>query len=73
MPYEIPLYAAKLAANFAEWEKKYEGDPLKTDAYKRAKRINKVLSYVKPVDDESPIPPDSVMREFLGGSSLKYH
>ena len=73
MPYELPLYAARLLDNFAQWEKKYKGDPLREDAYKRAKRIHKVLKEVTPIEDDSSVPSDSVLREFIGGSSLKYH
>jgi uridine kinase len=72
MPYELPLYAHKLLNNFAEWEKKFEGDPLKADAYERSARVYKVLKAITPVEDDSPVPDDSVMREFIGGSKLDY-
>jgi len=72
MPFEIPIYRPKLLKQFAEWEKKYSGDPLREDAYIRAVRINKVLSAVEPIEDDSPIPADSVLREFIGGSNLNY-
>jgi uridine kinase len=72
MPYEVPLYAHRLLNNFAEWEKKFEGDPLKEDAHERSARLHKVLSSVTPVSDDSPVPGDSVMREFIGGSTLDY-
>lgn len=70
MPYELSLYANKLNENFAEWETKYRNDPLKTDAYERASRIYHLLSHVLPVKDNSPVPHDSVLREFIGGSSI---
>jgi uridine kinase len=73
MPYEIPLYASKLLNNFRKWTEKYEDDPLKTDAYMRASRTLKVLEAVVPVEDDSPVPGDSVLREFIGGSTLEYH
>jgi uridine kinase len=72
MPYELCLYRAKLLEEFTRWEKEYEGDPLRADAYTRASRVRQVLAAVEPVEDESPIPSDSVLREFIGGSSLKY-
>ena len=72
MAYEVPLYAHKMMDKFAEWDKKYKGDPLKIDAYERASRLHKVLSSVTPVSDDSPVPKDSVLREFIGGSILKY-
>jgi len=72
MPYELPLYAHRLLDKFAEWEKMFENSPLKTDAYERASRLYKLLKTITPVADDSPVPGDSVMREFIGGSTLKY-
>ena len=72
MPYELPLYAHLLLDSFAGWEKNFEGDPLKEDAYERSARVHKVLKAVTPVEDDSPVPEDSVMREFIGGSKLDY-
>jgi len=70
MPYELSLYAHKLTKDFAEWEKKYKGDPLKTDSYERASRLSNLLNHITPVEDDSPVPHDSVLREFIGGSSI---
>ncbi len=39
--------------------------------YSEATRLLKFLSYFKPIDDEE-IPPTSLLREFLGGSSFAY-
>lgn len=72
MPYEIPLYRSKFLAPFAEWKEKYRDDPLREDAFKRASRFHEVLQAVEPVDDDSPVPSNSVLREFIGGSSLNY-
>ncbi len=72
MPYELPLYAHRLLKSFAEWDEKYKDDPLKTDAYERAARLYKILKSVTPVSDDSPVPGNSVMREFIGGSTLEY-
>jgi len=70
MPYELSLYTFRLTKNFAEWEMKYKSDPLKSDAFERASRLANLLKYITPVSDESPIPHDSVLREFIGGSSI---
>jgi uridine kinase len=72
MPYEICLYRPRLLAQFEEWEKLYRDDPLRQDAYHRARRIRQMLAAIIPVEDDSPIPPTSVLREFIGGSSLDY-
>jgi uridine kinase len=72
MPYELPIYCSRLLDSFVRWTEKYEHDPIRQDAYMRASRMYSVLKTVEPIDDESPIPPDSVIREFIGGSSLQY-
>jgi uridine kinase len=73
MPYEISLYKPKLLKNFIEWEKIYKDDPLRQDAFERASRVRNMLEDVEGVDDDSPVPSDSVLREFIGGSSLNIH
>ncbi len=72
MPYEVPIYRPLLFSKFIEWEKKYRNDPLREDAYTRAARLKVVLEEIDPIQDTSPIPGDSVLREFIGGSTLKY-
>jgi uridine kinase len=72
MPYELSIYRPRLEASAVEWESKFRDDPLKHDAYERAARLKKTLEAVEPMEDDTPIPSDSVLREFIGGSSLKY-
>jgi uridine kinase len=72
MPYEIPLYRPRLLDMFTKWEVQYRDDPLRQDAYTRAARIHELLAAVEPIEDDSPVPSDSVLREFIGGSSLEY-
>lgn len=72
MPYELALYSAKLLDDFEQWTTDYEKDPLREDAYTRAARLYQVLKQVTPVPDDSSVPGDSVLREFIGGSTLKY-
>ena len=73
MPYEVSIYANRMRKLFNEWKEKYKGDPLKADAHERAVRVSDVLDTITPVEDESAIPGDSVLREFIGGSTLQYH
>jgi uridine kinase len=73
MPYELSIYKAKLFPKFKEWVKKFENDSLRADAYERATRIQELLAEITALDDDSFVPPDSVIREFIGGSSLSYH
>ena len=72
LPYELPLYRPRLLDQFAEWEAQYVNDPLRQDAYSRAKRVHAILQAVTPVEDDSPVPADSVLREFIGGSCYEY-
>ena len=72
MPYEIALYAGRMLKLFEEWAEKFKGDPLKEDAFIRANRVREFLKEVIPIEDDSSVPAHSVLREFIGGSSLKY-
>jgi len=72
MPFELPIYTKRMLAHFQEWETQYRGNPLRTDAYERADRVARMLSWIIPVGEEHLIPTDSVIREFIGGSSLNY-
>ncbi|MBI5573148.1 MAG: response regulator SirA [Elusimicrobia bacterium] len=71
MPYELPLHRKKMLNQFPEILKVYEGDPKKIDAYMRAKRVQKLLSEFVEFD-EALVPANSLVREFIGGSSYKY-
>ncbi len=73
MSFEVSIYRPKMLELFKEWEKKYQGDPLREDAYVRASRVRKMLEAIEPMVDDSSIPGDSVLREFIGGSTLDVH
>jgi len=74
LPYELPVMRRRLLDRFAHWVEEYEGDPLRTDALARARRVYKLLSAVEPVDaqEEDVIPASSPLREFIGGSCYEY-
>ena len=72
MPYEISIYKPRLFDQFKKWEEKFKTDALREDAYERAKRIYTMLTEFEPLTDDSLVPGDSVIREFIGGSSLSY-
>jgi len=72
MPYELSIYRPKLLKSFELWTKKFANDPLRDDAYERATRTQGFLSEITPIEDDSIVPKDSVLREFIGGSVLKY-
>ena len=68
MPYELCIYRARLFEQFQQWRADYRGDPLRQDAQERAERVAGVLQSFTPIADDSPVPADSVLREFIGGS-----
>ncbi|MEA3441499.1 MAG: ATP cone domain-containing protein [Chloroflexota bacterium] len=72
MPYELSIYRPKLLDMFSQWVTKYQDDPLREDAYRRARRVYKVLKAVAPLDDDGVVPDNSVLREFIGGSCYEY-
>jgi uridine kinase len=67
MPYELSIYQPKLVGYFERWSQEYKEDPLRQDAYNRASRVHALLNTIIPVTDETIVPVDSVLREFIGG------
>ena len=72
MPYELSIYRTRLLEQFQTWTNQYRQDPLREDAYTRAARSAQMLSAFLPIEDDSVVPQDSVIREFIGGSSYTY-
>jgi len=72
LPYELPIMRARLFGHFQRWVEQYEEDPLREDAFMRAERVYNLLRAITPVEDDSAIPPDSLLREFIGGSCYEY-
>ena len=72
LPYELPIYAARILKSFQGWIEEYRNDPLRQDAFSRAARVFDLLHQITPVVDESSIPRDSLLREFIGGSCYEY-
>ena len=71
LSYELPIYKKHLFKYFPPTIKKYEKDPKKIDAYIRAKRVYNLLKQLDEVDDKC-VPANSLIREFIGGSSYQY-
>jgi uridine kinase len=72
LPYELPIMRARLIAYFEKWVKEYKDDPLRVDAFIRAERVYRLLNSLTPVEDDSAIPPTSLLREFIGGGCYRY-
>ena len=61
----------ELAVIKSQAEPLLEQVPENCEEYAEAYRLRKFLSYIKPIP-ETQIPPTSLLREFLGGSSFEY-
>jgi uridine kinase len=72
LPYELPMMRPRLIDHFAQWVEDYREDVHRQDAYNRANRVYEMLKLVTPVEDDSAIPPTSLLREFIGGSAYDY-
>ena len=78
LPYELPIMRDRLFDDFEKWVEHYRDNPLREDASTRADRVYHLLKSVTPVEDDgrptgaSAIPPDSLLREFIGGSCYEY-
>jgi len=72
LPYELAVMRVRLLDHFEKWVEQYQDDSLREDALARAERVYPLLKSVTPVEDDSPIPPDSLLREFIGGSCYEY-
>ena len=72
LPYELPIMRPRLIEHFKEWTQAYADDPNRQDAWNRATRVYELLQSVFPMQDDSAIPPTSLLREFIGGSAFKY-
>ena len=72
MAFELPLYKARLGEQFAHWAEEFKDDPLRQDAWTRADRVNTLFQEIEPFTDESIVPENSVIREFIGGGIYQY-
>jgi uridine kinase len=72
LPYELTVHKKYLYKYRDEILRAFENEPKRFDAFIRASRIYDLLGSVEEIRDESAIPEDSLMREFVGGSKYKY-
>ncbi|MBN1384395.1 MAG: response regulator SirA [Elusimicrobia bacterium] len=71
LPYELPIHKKFMFKQFPKIIKEYGNDAKKTDADIRARRVYKLLSEFEELDDPL-VPKNSLLREFIGGSSYTY-
>jgi uridine kinase len=73
LPYELPFHKKHSFRHFPRFIEEWARDPKRRDAFIRAERIYRLLSQVASYDDESVVPEDSLLREFIGGSVYDLH
>ncbi len=72
LPYELPFLKHGLFRYVSSARNRFDDNPKRLDAHIRANRVHALLKPIKPMRDDSCIPPDSLLREFIGGSRYKY-
>lgn len=72
MPSELPVMKGRLERHFPEFVEHLSGDAEKRDARERAERVIELFAQVPALSAEDDIPDDSLLREFIGGSSYDY-
>ncbi len=72
LPYELPILKQHVFSVFPEALSLYKAEPKRQDAYLRARRIYGLLAPLTEIEDDSAVPPDALLREFIGGSCYSY-
>jgi len=72
LPCELPIMKARVGGQLGSLIEEFSKDPAREDALERAVRVKTIFDQIPEVRDERLIPPRSVLREFIGGSSLEY-
>jgi uridine kinase len=72
LPYEIPIMKQRVGKLFPEFLREFKEDADSADAYDRALRIHQIFEQVPAWTEEQVVPPDSLLREFIGGSMYEY-
>lgn len=74
LPYELPVLKKHVWSYFGDLIKQYEKQPEREDAMIRAVRVRDLLKSIEAIseEDEARIADDGLLREFIGGSTIKY-
>jgi uridine kinase len=72
LPYELPYHRQRLHALLPEIVRRFRGDPKKADALLRAERLTRLLDALPVLPGDADVPPNSLLREFIGGSQYHY-
>jgi len=72
LPYELLILKNHLKDLFKAFLTELDDDIEHEDAYARAVRINELFKQIPLWEDDSVVPPDSLLREFIGNSKYSY-
>ncbi|MHA1990783.1 MAG: response regulator SirA, partial [Candidatus Hodarchaeales archaeon] len=74
LAYELPIHKKIIGDKFLVWAKKFKSDKDRQDAFIRADRVRRLFSEIEPATQEEidEVAQNSLLREFIGGSSRKY-
>ena len=72
LPFELPIMKHRLGRFFPEFLAEFRDDPDRADAFERALRVQAIFEELPAWQDEETVPGDSLLREFIGGSSYRY-
>ncbi len=72
LPYELPVYKKYLYQALKKAVEIYYGAAGREDAYRRGRRCLDWLEEINELEDDSVIPPTSLIREFIGGGIYEY-
>ena len=70
--YELPIMKNRLGKLFPGFLEEFRDDPERGDALERAQRVQCIFERVPAWTDEDIVPGDSLLREFIGGSTYSY-
>ena len=72
LPYEFPFLRNRLFRYISAATDRFPDDPRRLDAHIRANRVHDLLQPLRGLRDATAIPGDSLVREFIGGSTYGY-
>jgi uridine kinase len=72
LPYELPIMKNRLGEMISGFLGEFESDAESADAADRARRVHQMFQELPAWSDESVVPADSLLREFIGGSAYAY-
>jgi len=70
--YELPIMKHRLSALFPTFVDAFREDPENEDAFVRSQRICGIFEEIPEWPDDRIVPKNSLLREFIGGSSYSY-